>query len=114
MLETGVSNHHLLIFPFLKTSFTKMPPNKLLYRKYKSFDKIGILKDVSNLPEKTNYTEWENQFLRVLKKHAPLKSNVIRGNNFQKAILRRSALKKKANNLNHPLTIKLCKNKEIM
>ena len=38
VIETGVSDHHLLIFSFLKT-FTKMPPNKLLYRKYKSFDK---------------------------------------------------------------------------
>ena len=44
--ETGVSDHHLLIFSFLKTSFTKMPPNKLRYCKYKSFDKISFLKDV--------------------------------------------------------------------
>ena len=71
--ETGVINHHLLIFSFLKTSFTKMPPNKLHYRKYKSFDKMRFLKDVPNLPEKTNYTEWENQFLRVLNKNTPLK-----------------------------------------
>ena len=31
--------------------------------------------------KKTNYTEWENQFLRVLNKHLSLKSKVIRGNN---------------------------------
>ena len=54
VIEIGVSDHHLLIFSFLKTSFTKMPPNKLRYRKYKSFDKIRFLKDVSKLPEKTN------------------------------------------------------------
>ena len=72
MIEAGVRDHHLLIFSFLKTSFTKMQPNKLSYRKYKSFDKIKFLKDASNLPEKTNYTEWENQFLRGLDKHAPL------------------------------------------
>ena len=60
------SNPQLFIFSFLKTSFTKIPPNKLRYRKYKSFDKTEFLKDVSNLPEKINYTEWENQFLRVL------------------------------------------------
>ena len=51
-LQTGVSDHHPLIFSFLKTSFTKMPPNKLRCQKYKSFDKIGFLKDVSNLPKK--------------------------------------------------------------
>ena len=74
------------------------------------------LKNVSNLPEKTNYTEWENQFLRVLNKHAPLKSKIIRGNNkpfvtktWRKAIMRRSALKEKANNLKDTLAIKLYK-----
>ena len=58
VLQTGVSDHHPLIFSFLKTSFTKMPPNKLRCRKYKSFDKIEFLKDVSNLlKKKTNYRE---------------------------------------------------------
>ena len=45
----------------------------------------------------------ENQFLRLLNKYAPLKSKVIGGNNnsfvtntLRKAIMRRSALKKKA------------------
>ena len=41
--ETCVSDHHLLIFSFLKTFFTKMLPNKLCYCKYKSFDKIKFL-----------------------------------------------------------------------
>ena len=93
-----------------------MPPNKLCYRKYKSFDKIRFLKDISNLPERTNYPEWENQFLKVLNKHAPLKSKVITGNNklfvtktVTKAIMRRSALKKIANNLNDTSAIKLYK-----
>ena len=59
--------------------------------------------------KKTNYAEWENQFLRVLNKHVPLKSKVVRGNNkpfvtktLRKAIMLKSALKKKANNLNDP------------
>ena len=89
-----------------------MPPNKLCYRKYKSFYKIRTLKDVSDLPEKTNYTEWENQFLRVLNKNAPLKLKVIRGNNKPFVIItlgipitRRSALKKNANTLNNSLSI---------
>ena len=75
-----------------------MPSNKLRCRKYKLFDKVRFLKDISNLPEKTNYTEWENQFLRVLNRYAPLKSKVVRGNNkrfliktLRKAIMQRSA-----------------------
>ena len=49
----------------------------------------------------------------MLNKHAALKSKVIRENNkpfvrktLRKAIMRRSALKKKANNLNNPLAVK--------
>ena len=34
VIKTGASDHHhFLIFSFLKTYFTKMPPNKLRYRK---------------------------------------------------------------------------------
>ena len=71
---------------------------------------------VWNLPEKANYTESENQFPRVLNKNVPLKSKIIRGNNklfvtktLRKVIMRRSALKKNADNLNDPLAIKLYK-----
>ena len=98
VIETSVSDHHLLIFSLLKTFFTKMPPNKLRYRKYNSFDKIRFLKNVSSLREKTNYTEWENQFFRVLNRHAPLKLKEISRNNkpfvtktLRKAIMKRSA-----------------------
>ena len=37
VMETGVSDHHTLIFSFLKTNFTKMPPSKFQYRNYKKF-----------------------------------------------------------------------------
>ena len=30
VMETGISNHHALIFSFLKTTFAKMPPNDQL------------------------------------------------------------------------------------
>ena len=50
----------------------------------------------------------------MLNKYAPLKLKVIRGNNkpfvtktLRKAIMRRSTLKKKADNLDDPLAIKL-------
>ena len=52
----------------------------------------------------------------MLNKHVPLKSKVTRENNkpfetktLRKAIMRRIVLKKKANNLNDPLAIKLSK-----
>ena len=55
-------------------------------------------------------------FVKTLNKHAPLKTKVIRGNhksfitkNLRKAIMKRSALKKRANVSNNPEIIKLYK-----
>ena len=50
--QTGVSDHHALILSFLKTTFTKMSPNKLQYRNYKKFKVHSFLQDVEHLPEK--------------------------------------------------------------
>ena len=116
-METGISDHHALIFSFLKTTFTKMPPNKLQYRNYKKFEvHSSFLQDIEQLPEKINYTEWEKDFVKTLNKHAPLETKVIRGNhksfitkNLRKAIMKRSALKKRANISNNPEIIKLYK-----
>ena len=54
--------------------------------------------------------------MKTLNKHAPLKTKVIRGNhksfttkNLRKAIMKRSALKKRANISNNPEMIKLYK-----
>ena len=113
VMETGVSDHHTLIFSFLKTTFTKMPPNKLQYRNYKKFEVHSFLQDVEQLLEKITFTEWEKDFVKTLNKHAPLKTKVIRENhksfitkNLRKAIMKRSALKKRENVSNDPEIIK--------
>ena len=112
-METGVSDYHALIFSFLKTTFTKMPPNKLQYRNYKKFEVHSFLQDVEQLPEKISYTEWEKNVVKTLNKHAPLETKVIRGNdksfitkNLRKTVMKRSALKKRANVSNNPEIIK--------
>ena len=43
VMEIGISDDHALIFPFLKTTFTKMPPNKFQYRNYKQFESHSFL-----------------------------------------------------------------------
>ena len=113
-METSVGDHHALIFSFLKATFTKMPPNKLRCRNYKKFEVHLFLQDVKQLPEIASYTEWEIDFVKTLNKHAPLKTKVIRGNhksfitkNLRKTIMKRSALKKRANISNNPEIIKL-------
>ena len=71
---------------------------------------------LNNYPKKNSHTEWEEDFVKTLNKHAPLKTKVIRGNhksfitkNLRKAIMKRSALKKRANVSNNPEIIKLYK-----
>ena len=76
----------------------------------------SFLEDVEHLPKKISYTEWEKDFMKTLNKHAPLKMKVIGGNhksfitkNLRKAIMKRTALKKRANVSNNPEIIKLYK-----
>ena len=85
LMVTGISDHHALIFSFLKTTFTKILPKKFQYR------------NAEQLPEKISYTEWEKDFLKTLNKHTPLKMKVIRENHksfitkdLRKAIMKRS------------------------
>ena len=43
-VETGLSDHHLLIYTMLKTTFQKLAPKVVKYRKYKNFD-INVFKN---------------------------------------------------------------------
>ena len=57
--QTQIHDHHALIFLLLKTTFTKIPPNKLQYRNYKKLEVHSFLQDVKQLPEKISCTKWE-------------------------------------------------------
>ena len=37
VFETGLSDHHLLVFTMLKTTFQKLPPKHIKYRCYQKF-----------------------------------------------------------------------------
>ena len=56
-METDKSDNHALIFSFLKSTFTKMPSNKLQYRNYKQSDASPFLQDAEQLYEKIKCTE---------------------------------------------------------
>ena len=80
----------------------------------------SFLQDVEQLPEKIGYTEWEADSVKTLIKHGFLKMKVMWGNHksfitkkFKKAIMKRWALKKRANISNNPEIKKsILKNKE--
>ena len=86
------------------------------YRNYKKFEVHSFLQDAEQLPEKVSSTELEKDFVKTLNKHALLKTKMIRGNhksfitkNLRKAVMKRWALKKRANISNNPEIIKLYK-----
>jgi hypothetical protein len=106
-LETGLSDHHLLVHTMLRTRFSKLPPKKILYRCYKNFSDVAFLSELSdNISDNdfTNYGDLERIVSSILDKHAPLKTKYLRANNcphvtksLRKAIMIRSRLKNIAN-----------------
>ena len=104
--ETGLSSHHHLIYSMPKTTFKKKEPKLYKYRDYKKFDSTAFQTDLQSKLEEDYkvYQNFEETFVRVLAAHAPRKTKVLRANhkphvdkNLRKAIMKRSALKRKAN-----------------
>ena len=100
-VETGLSDHHSLVYTMLKTQFSKLPPRKISYRKYTNFDASKFIKEISSaISNISTHDDFERVFTSVLDKHAPLKTKFVRANNkphvskaLRKAIMRRSHLK---------------------
>jgi len=82
-VETGLSDHHLLVYSMLKMTFNKLPPQAIKYRSWKNFDselfKYDLLINLDCNVDK--YTTFESIFNANLNKHAPLKTKFLRGNN---------------------------------
>ena len=74
--ETGLSDHHYLIYSMLKTTFKKEESKQFIYRDYKNFDNTNFQMDLesklNNCPKK--YENFEKTFENVLNAHAPKKT----------------------------------------
>ena len=103
--ETGISDHHLMIYTMFRTTFDKNKPNQIRYRSYKNFDSCSFANtlqtDTSNI---AFYDDLEASFVNTLNKHAPIKNKILRANNkpfinqtLRKAISDRSRFKNIAN-----------------
>ena len=108
--ETGLNDHHHMIYTILKTKFEKFKPKKSIYRNSKQYDSDQFKLDGFNSMSamRTNAT-FKNNFGSILDRHAPKKTKKLRKNkktyfnkNLWKQIMIRSCLKNKANNLKHP------------
>ena len=111
--ETGLSDHHHMIYTILKTKFEKFEPKKLIYRNFKQFDSEQFKLDICNsMSAVRTHAAFENNFISILDKHAPKKTKFLLGNqkphfnkNLRKQIMIRSRLKNKANKSKNPIDI---------
>ena len=88
----------------VRINFTKNKPKEIIYRDYKNFDSFLFndeVKNVLELDKINSYAMFEELFLKVLDKYAPVKKKVVRANHakyiskpLRKAIMKRSYLKK--------------------
>ena len=111
--ETGLSDHHHMIYNFLKTKFEKFEPKKLIYRNFKQSYSEQFKLDICNsMYAVRTHAAFQNNFVSILNKHAPKKTKILRGNqkphfnkNLRKQIMIRSRLKNKSNKSKNPIYI---------
>ena len=94
-IETGIGDHHHLIYTMLRKTFSKAEPKLVHYRKYKTFKfesfKVNLLHALGSFS--ANYYDFNQTFTYTLNQHVPKKKKWIRGNHkphmnttFRKAI----------------------------
>ena len=105
-MTTGLSDFHKMTITVLKNNVCKFKPKTTYYRSYKTFNYFEFRNDLKmSLIGVTNYFEFQDVYLKVLHKHAPMKMKYVRANEgpfmtkaLRKAIMRRSALKNRLYN----------------
>ena len=105
VFETGISDHHLLIYTMLKSTYTKMELEVLSERCFRNFSEQFFLQDLKQgLSNTGNFSDFHNEFKNRLNDHAPIKTSNVRGNTkphvnkiLRKEIMERSNLKNIAN-----------------
>ena len=76
VIEVGISDHHSLILTALKSLLLKGNAKTKLYRDYSSFNMDHFKEDLDNNlinNSITEYSHFQNIFLEILDKHAPIK-----------------------------------------
>ena len=84
--ETGISDYHGLVITVMKSHIPRLKPKVVQYRSYKTFVAHNFLSDVKlanfNVPKDPDqaYDNLVCTFRKLVDKHAPLKTIVLRGN----------------------------------
>jgi len=105
--ETGISDHHHLIYTMFKLTYEKSPPKIINYRSFRNFSLEIFRKDLTNALANCIPGDLDSFNLileSVLDAHAPKKRRTVRGNHkphltktLRKGIMLRSFYKNKAN-----------------
>ena len=110
--ETGLSDHHHLIYSVMKTSFRNEENKILIYRDFKNFsiERFKIELDPILHSNNNDFKNFEDKFVKVLDKNAPKKTKIFRGNQkphidkkLRIEIMKRSRLKNIANKSQNPI-----------
>ena len=79
--ESGLSDHHHMIYTVLKTKFEKFKPKKSIYQNFKRHYSDKFKLNIFNSMSATRtYAAFKNKFISILDKHAPMKTKNLRGN----------------------------------
>ena len=99
---SSLSDFHNLVLAVLKTSITKSKPKKITHRYHKNFNSIRFNNELNYVLGKEkimHWTKFDEMFLQILNKHAPIKSKLLRANHasniskpLRKAIIKKSYL----------------------
>ena len=99
--STGLSDFHKLVATSFKMNFSKSKPIERTYRDMKHFDREVFRSDLISEISKigSDYNVFDDTFNKVLDKHAPIKTKLLRANHkpyvtkaMRKAIMKRSEL----------------------
>ena len=97
VFETGISDHHLLIYTMFKSTYTKLESKLLSKRCFKNLSEQSFLQDLKQgLSNTGNFSDFDNEFKNTLNDHAPIKTSNVRGNTkpHAKKILRKEIMKR--------------------
>ena len=85
VIETGLSDFHLLTLTVLKTTFRKKPPKIIRYRNYKNYSCDNFQIDLNTCLTGIDLNKISNDdyvalVMEILNNHAPLKMKYLRAN----------------------------------
>ena len=103
-ISTGLSDFHKMVVSVLRHTFHWSAPKELVYRDYKSFDRVVFKRELGDKfnQQINEYKHFEQIFLEIVNINAPIKKKLLRANHvpymtkaLRKAIMKRSELESK-------------------